>query len=118
MIYIYHSKVVTEGTTVSHNKLLCKYIILITVHHAEYKAIIGGPSVRDCTLYVTKYPCYMCAKVVVQAGITKVVYDKEGGREDPKYISSRKTLRTCLGAENIINIRLVLKQHVYAITVF
>ena len=106
-----------KGTTVSHNKLLCKYIILITAHHAEYKAIIGGPSVRGCTLYVTKYPCYMCAKVVVQAGITKVVYDKEGGRMDEKYISSRLTLRTCLGAENIINITLVLKQHVYAITI-
>ena len=59
----------------------------------------------------------MCAKVVVQAGITKVVYDKEGGRGDEKYISSRKTLRTCLGIENITNITLVLKQHVYAITI-
>ena len=107
-----------KGTTVSHNKPLCKYIILITAHHAEYKAIIGGPSVRGYTLYVTKYPCSMCAKVVVQAGITKVVYDEEGGRTNASYISSRKTLRTCLGAENIINIRLVLKQHVYAITVF
>ena len=115
MIYIYHhSKVVTEGTTVSHNKPLCKYIILITVHHAEYKAIIGGPPVRGCTLYVTTYPCNMCAKVVVQAGIAKVVYDKEGGRKDEKYISSRLTLRTCLGDKNITNIRLVLKQHAYA----
>ena len=117
MIYIYHHSKIIKGTTVSHNKLLCKYIILITAHHAEYKAIIGGPSVRGCTLYVTKYPCDMCAKVVVQAGITKVVYYEEGGREDEKYISSRKTLRTCLGIENITSIRLVLKQHVYAITV-
>ena len=59
----------------------------------------------------------MCAKVVVQAGITKVVYDKEGGWKDQKYISSRLTLRTCLGDKNITNIRLVLKQHVCAIIV-
>ena len=114
---VYYSKVVTEGTTVSHNKPLCKCIILIIAHHAEYKAIIGGPSVRGCTLYVTRYPCSMCAKVVVQAGITKVVYDEEGGWKDKSYISSRLTLRTCLGAENITNIRLVLKQHVCAIIV-
>ena len=103
---IYYSKMVTKGNTVSYNKPLCKYIILITVHHAEYKAIIGGPSVRGCTLYVTQYPCERCAKVIVQAGITKVVYD---GQESKKYTSSRKTLETCLGVENITNIRLVLK---------
>ena len=80
------------------------------VSHAEYKAIIGiPPSVRGCTLYVTKYPCYMCAKVIVQAGITNVVYDEEGSQKNERYISSRKTLRTCLGDENITNIRLVLK---------
>ena len=105
MVYLYHhSKMVIKGTTVSYNKPLCKYIILITVHHAEYKAIIGGPSVRGCTLYVTKYPCCDCAKVIVQAGIAEVVYDEDGGNE-PCYISSRKTLTKCLGANNI---RLVL----------
>ena len=76
-------------------------LIYKLVSHAEYKAIIGiTPSVRGCTLYVTKYPCHECAKVVVQAGITKVVYDKDGGNEQ-RYISSRKTLTECLGANNI-----------------
>ena len=42
----------------------------------------------------------MCAKVIVQAGITKVVYDEDGGKEE-RYISSRKTLNECLGAKNI-----------------
>ena len=46
----------------------------------------------------------MCAKVVVQAGIVEVVYEKDGGN-GPCYISSRKTLTKCLGANNI---RLVL----------
>ena len=76
------------------------------VSHAEYKAIIGiPPSVRGCTLYVTKYPCCHCAKVIVQAGITKVVYDEEGGEKNEMYKSSQKTLNKCLGAKNI---RLVL----------
>ena len=76
-------------------------LIYKLVSHAEYKAIIGiPPSVRGCTLYVTKYPCHECAKVIVQAGITKVVYKEEGGKEQ-RYISSRKTLNECLGAKNI-----------------
>ena len=93
---------VINGTTVSHNKPLCKCIILITAHHAVYKAIIGGPSVRGCTLYVTKYPCNECAKVVVQAGITSVVYEKEGEtnikrkRKFYEYESSRTIIQNCL----------------------
>ena len=68
---------------------------LTTVTHAEYKAIVGGPKVEGCTLYTTLYPCNVCAKVVVQAGITKVVYYKEGSGE-PTYESSKKMLTTCL----------------------
>ena len=48
----------------------------------------------------------MCAKVIVQSGIKKVIYDEEGGWKEESYVSSRKTLTTCLGAENIKNIRL------------
>ena len=47
----------------------------------------------------------MCAKVIVQAGIDKVVHYKEGDWNDDRYYSSRKLLTTCLGATNI---RLVL----------
>ena len=69
--------------------------------HAEYKAIIGiPPSVRGCTLYVTKYPCHECAKVIVQAGIIEVVYENKGENNE-RYISSRSTLEKCLGSFNI-----------------
>lgn len=30
--------------------------------------------VRGCTLYVTLFPCNQCAKIIIQAGITEVVY--------------------------------------------
>ena len=77
------------------------FIIYKLVSHAEYKAIIGiPPSVRGCTLYVTQYPCNVCAKVIVQAGIVEVVYENEG-EKDEKYISSRSTLEKCLGSFNI-----------------
>ena len=67
----------------------------ITVRHAEYMAIVGGPKVEGCTLYVTTYPCSMCARVIVQAGITKVVYHKYKN-DKPMYIGSEKILTTCL----------------------
>ena len=68
---------------------------LTTVTHAEYKAIVGGPKVEGCTLYTTLYPCNVCAKVVIQAGITKVVYHNQGSGE-LTYENSKKILTTCL----------------------
>ena len=62
--------------------------------HAEYKAIIKTPSVKGCTLYVTKEPCCVCAKMIVQAGISKVIYKNKGTGNE--YRASEKTLPTCL----------------------
>ncbi len=46
--------------------------------HAETNAIIQaalhGVSTRGCTCYVTHFPCINCAKVLVNAGITRLVY--------------------------------------------
>lgn len=46
------------------------------VVHAERNAILNshGADLRDSTLYVTLFPCYECAKSIVQAGIKKVIY--------------------------------------------
>ena len=46
--------------------------------HAETNAIIQaalhGVSTRGCTCYVTHFPCINCAKVLVNAGIVRLVY--------------------------------------------
>ncbi len=46
--------------------------------HAEENAIVQaafhGVSVRDGVLYCTDSPCLMCAKMIISAGITRVVY--------------------------------------------
>lgn len=46
--------------------------------HAEMAAIVDaarrGVSISDCTLYVTTFPCHLCARHVVAAGVMKVVY--------------------------------------------
>ena len=75
--------------------------IITIVTHAEYRAIVGRPSVRGCTLYVTSYPCNMCAKVIVQAGIAEVVHYKKGDWSKNSCFSSREILKTCLGPNNI-----------------
>jgi cytidine deaminase len=46
--------------------------------HAEMEAIVSaarrGTSVRGGTIYTTTFPCHMCAKHIVAAGIKRVVY--------------------------------------------
>ena len=48
--------------------------------HAEQNAIIQaarlGSSIDGATLYCTHQPCVLCAKMIVNAGITRVVYDQ------------------------------------------
>lgn len=49
--------------------------------HAEQNAVIQaaryGINVSGATLYCTHQPCVICAKIIINAGITRVVY-KEG----------------------------------------
>jgi dCMP deaminase len=46
--------------------------------HAEQNAIIqcatSGASCEGAVLYTTTYPCSICAKIIINAGITKVIY--------------------------------------------
>merc|ERR1711935_543775 len=47
--------------------------------HAEENAVIeaGRSKTEGATAYVTTQPCLMCAKTLVQAGIKKIVYDRD-----------------------------------------
>ena len=46
--------------------------------HAEQNALLDAldkkSDVRDSILYVTKQPCIICAKMLINAGIKKIVY--------------------------------------------
>ena len=62
----------------------CKYLTLTTkpeVLHAESNAISKCSkylsSTKDATLYVTLSPCFECSKMIIQAGISRVVYEDE-----------------------------------------
>ena len=49
--------------------------------HAEQNAIIQaavfGVGIGGATIYITNYPCSVCAKLMLNAGIAEVVYDGE-----------------------------------------
>jgi len=53
--------------------------------HAEQNAAIQaayfGVSIKDSTIYTTTFPCSMCAKILINAGIKEVVY-REGYVDD------------------------------------
>ena len=53
--------------------------------HAEMNAIIQaaiyGVSVQDSTLYSTTFPCSLCAKILINAGVKRIV--AQGDYADP-----------------------------------
>ena len=59
--------------------------------HAEMNALVQaasvGVAVEGATLYVTAYPCHLCAKLLVNAKIARVVYD-ESYRVDPHAVAT------------------------------
>ena len=59
--------------------------------HAELNAILNSiKSLKDCTIYVTHFPCNECAKAIVQAGIKKVVYFSDKHKDLDSTKASRK----------------------------
>lgn len=59
--------------------------------HAEENALleIGKSLAENSTLYTTVYPCLLCSKLMIQCGITKVVYDRDYKTEHTDYILSK-----------------------------
>jgi dCMP deaminase len=45
--------------------------------NAIYNAARIGVSTKDCTMYTNGVPCMDCARAVIQAGIKRVVVDKQ-----------------------------------------
>ena len=48
--------------------------------HAEQNALLQaalqGTSTKDSTLYITNHPCNICAKMLINAGITRVFFSE------------------------------------------
>lgn len=63
--------------------------------HAELNAILNAPTtnLKDCTIYVTLFPCNECAKAILQAGITKVIYLEDKYPNDDSYVAAKKMFK-------------------------
>ena len=63
------------------------------VVHAELNAILNSPrSLKDCTIYVSLFPCNECAKAIIQSGIKKVIYESDKYATADNVIASKKML--------------------------
>ena len=62
------------------------------VTHSELNAILNyrGGSLEGTKLYVSLFPCNECAKAIIQAGITTVVYDDDKYEGTPMNIASKR----------------------------
>lgn len=64
------------------------------VVHAEANALLNT-TVFDLTnskMYCTLFPCNECAKLLIQKGISEIIYLSDKHHDDPPYIASRKLL--------------------------
>jgi len=76
------------------------------VLHAEANAITkvacSHNSSMDATMYVTTSPCIECAKLIIQAGIKRIVYNEQYRRSDGADLLTRAGLDIfCLDIETI-----------------
>ena len=60
--------------------------------HSELNAILNynGPSLAGAKMYVTLFPCNECAKAIIQAGISTVVYDDDKYADTPSVVASKR----------------------------
>lgn len=69
------------------------------VIHAEANAIVSAGRVfcDGGTIHVTSHPCRECAKLIVAAGIVRVVCPPGPWRDDPEIIATRRDAAELLG---------------------
>ncbi|MFZ5980596.1 MAG: deoxycytidylate deaminase, partial [Candidatus Zixiibacteriota bacterium] len=63
------------------------------VCHAEMNAITNSsnkPDLEGATMYVSLFPCNECTKLIVQVGITEVVYLSDKYHDNEVFIAARK----------------------------
>ncbi|XP_068655780.1 uncharacterized protein [Aristolochia californica] len=75
------------------NQLETKYPYVV---HAEVNAILNTnhASAAGQRLYVTMFPCNECAKIIIQSGVSEVIYfvEKRFNDSDVAYVASHRLL--------------------------
>ncbi len=64
------------------------------VCHAEQNSIQNtNNSTKDCTIYTTLFPCSNCTKLIIQAGIKKVIYLSDKYNNTNDNIAAKRMLK-------------------------
>ena len=73
------------------DELLTKYVYTV---HSELNAILNyrGGSLEGSKIYVTLFPCNECAKALIQAGITTLIYYSDKYADDAATKASKRML--------------------------
>lgn len=66
--------------------------------HAETNALLNRntPNVDGCTIYTTLFPCSLCAGLIVQSRIAKVVYASDKHSCRPEYTTNNAAAKHVL----------------------
>ena len=88
------------------NVLETKYPFVV---HAELNAILNSRNnVKDCTIYVSLFPCNECDKAIIQSGIKKIVYESDKYANTEMVMASKKMLASasveCVQLQDTIKI--------------
>ncbi len=74
------------------------------VIHAEANALMklarNGGRAAGATVYVTYSPCYSCAGLLLQAGVTRVVYNNLYDKKAVKFLKERGVKVDCIKPSN------------------
>ena len=70
-----------------------KYVYTV---HSELNAILNyrGGSLEGAKLYVTLFPCNECAKAIIQAGISELIYDDDKYADTVSVLASKRMLKS------------------------
>ncbi len=67
-----------EAPTLEQKALILNLIEFLRPVHAEMAALMSaarrGASVQGCTLFTTTFPCHECARHIVSAGISRLIF--------------------------------------------
>ncbi len=67
------------------------------VVHAEPNAILNATEpLTGAAMYVTLFPCHECAKLIIQSGITEIVYGSDKYQDKDSFKASKRMLQDAL----------------------
>ena len=56
-----------------------------TIHSEQNALIQAGARAKESILYCTGLPCPICFKMLIQAGIKKIIYDEDYNKKELEY---------------------------------